>query len=158
MYVLAEQLDELEELVADDTEPEEGWLGDGVGFSGSSGLSGSAGSAGSAGFAGPGGFPPEGGGKLLRAGNFVKSIHSGSSASRTGNSILQVASMTVSTTLFATFATTPRKPPGLGLGKGLHLSVGSSILAKTTAKLSSSSFLCLTFMVGTAPRSVILGM
>lgn len=75
-----------------------------------------------------------------------------------GNSMLQAASITVSTTLFATFATTPKRPPALGLGNGLHLSLGSSILAKITALSSSSSSCCLTFLVGTAPRSVILGM
>src|SRR5262245_46314270 len=72
--------------------------------------------------------------------------------------MLQAASITVSTTLFATFVTMPRSPPDLGLGRGLHLSLESEILANTIARLSSSSSFCLTLLVGTAPRSVILGM
>jgi hypothetical protein len=76
----------------------------------------------------------------------------------TGNSKLQAASKTASMTLFAMFATMPNSPPVFGLGNGLHVSFGSSILAKITAKLSSSSLFCLTLCVGTTARSVILGM
>lgn len=88
----------------------------------------------------------------------MKSSQSGKLPLMTGNSMLHAASMTASTTLFATFAAKPTRPPALGFGNLLHLSVGSVSFAKIMARLSSSSSFCFTFLVGTAARLVISGM
>ena len=67
--------------------------------------------------------------------------------------MLQAASIRVSITLFATFATIPRMPSSLGLGSGLHLSLGSSILTNITPVSSSSVSFCFTLRVGTTPST-----
>lgn len=92
-------------------------------------------------------------GKLAGFGNVPKFRPDGSFPLTIGKVMWHAASTTVFIALLATSTTAPTSPFALGLGKGLHLSEGSSIL---TNGISGRPGL-LTRMTGKRLRSVTSG-